>query len=109
VRNSVSHGAFGLSFRIEAAGVMTLRLLCVYEGGKIMPTIRSKQTTTLKITRVKGTSSTGKDTHDYVNLSVNPELEDGDVLSIGQKLSNLQKYPVDGIGRIDASSLAEEH
>ena len=30
-----------------------------------MPTIRSKQTTTLKITRVKGTSSTGKDTHDY--------------------------------------------
>jgi hypothetical protein len=25
---------FGLSFRIEAAGVMTLRLLCVYEGGK---------------------------------------------------------------------------
>ena len=37
-------------------------------------TIRSKQTTTLKITRVKGTSSTGKDTHDYVNLSVNPEL-----------------------------------
>ena len=61
-----------------------------------MPTIRSKQTTTLKITRVKGTSSTGKDTHDYVNLSVNPELEDGDVLSIGQKLSNLQKYPVDG-------------
>ena len=74
-----------------------------------MPTIRSKQTTTLKITRVKGTSSTGKDTHDYVNLSVNPDLADGDVLSIGQKLSNLQKYPVDGIGRIDASSLAEEH
>ena len=54
-----------------------------------MPTIRSKQTTTLKITRVKGTSSTGKDTHDYVNLSVNPELADGDVLSIGTKLSNL--------------------
>jgi len=56
-----------------------------------------------------GTSSTGKDTHDYVNLSVNPELEDGDILSIGRKLSNLQKYPTDGIGRIDASSLAEEH
>ena len=69
-----------------------------------MPTIRSKQTTTLKITRV-----TGKETHDYVNLSVNPELADGDVLSIGTKLSNLQQYPVDGISRIDASSLAEEH
>lgn len=26
---------FGLSFRIEAAGVMTLRLLCVYEGGNL--------------------------------------------------------------------------
>ena len=74
-----------------------------------MPTIRSKQTTTLKITRVKGTSATGKETHDYVNLSVNPELADGDVLSIGTKLSNLQQYPVDGISRIDASSLAEEH
>ena len=74
-----------------------------------MPTIRSKQTTTLKITRVKGMSDTGKDTHDYVNLSVNPELADGDVLSIGTKLSNLQQYPVDGISRIDASSLAEEH
>ena len=71
--------------------------------------MRTNQKTTLKITRITATSSTGKDTHDYVNLSVNPELEDGDVLSIGQKLSNLQKYPVDGIGRIDASSLAEEH
>ncbi len=45
-----------------------------------MPTIRSKQTTTLKITRVKGTSSTGKDTHDYVNLSVNPELEESSAI-----------------------------
>ena len=74
-----------------------------------MPTIRSKQTTTLKITHVNGTSSTGKDTHDYVNLSVNPELEDGDVLSIGQKLSRLQRLPVIGVSRIDACSLAEEH
>ena len=72
-------------------------------------TVRTKQTTTLKITRVTGTSSTGKETHDFVNLSVNPELADEDVLSIGSKLSNLQKYPVDGIGRIDASTLAEEH
>ena len=72
-------------------------------------TVRTKQTTTLKITRVTGTSSTGKETHDFVNLSVNPELADGDVLSIGSKLGNLQKYPVDGIGRIDASTLAEEH
>ncbi len=72
-------------------------------------TVRTKQTTTLKITRVTGTSATGKETHDFVNLSVNPELADGDVLSIGSKLSNLQKYPVDGIGRIDASTLAEEH
>ena len=71
--------------------------------------VRAKEATTLKITRVKGTSSTGKETHDYVNLSVNPELADGDVLSIGTKLSNLQQYPVDGISRIDASSLAEEH
>ena len=72
-------------------------------------TVRTQQTTTLKITRVKGTSSTGKETHDYVNLSVNPKLEDEDMLSIGHKLSSLQSLPVDSFSRIDASSLAEEH
>ena len=72
-------------------------------------TVRTKQTTTLKITRVKGTTAAGKDNHDYVNLSVNPKLEDGDVLSLGQKLSRLQSLPVIGVSRIDACSLAEEH
>lgn len=71
--------------------------------------VRANQKTTLKITRVTSTSSTGKETHDFINLSVNPELADDDLLSIGDKLSYLQKFPVDSIGRIDSSTLAEEH
>ncbi len=63
--------------------------------------------TTLKITRVTSTSATGKETHDYVNLNVNPNLADEDLLSIGDKLSVLQKFPVASIGRIDSSALAE--
>ena len=69
--------------------------------------IRMNPTTTLKITRVTGSSPSGKDQFDYVNLTVNPELSDDDLLSIGGKLSALQNFPVRSIGRIDASSLAE--
>ena len=59
-----------------------------------MPTIRSKQTTTLKITRVKGTSSTGKETHDYVNLSVNPELADGECFPLGASSAICSSTPL---------------
>ena len=72
-------------------------------------TVRANQKTTLKITRVTSTSASGKETHDFVNLSVNPEIADDDLLSIGSKLSNLQKFPVHSIGRMDSSTLAEEH
>ena len=68
---------------------------------------RMNPTTTLKITRVTSTNTNGKDQLDYVNLTVNPELSDDDLLSIGGKLSELQAFPVRSIGRIDASSLAE--
>ena len=68
---------------------------------------RMNPTTTLKITRVTATTSTGKETHDYINLSVNPAITDDDLLSVGDKLAYLQQFPVASIGRIDASSLAE--
>ena len=68
---------------------------------------RMNPTTTLKITRVTSTNTNGKDQFDYVNLTVNPELSDDDLLSIGGKLSDLQAFPVRSIGRIDASALAE--
>ena len=68
---------------------------------------RMNPTSTLKITRVTGTTDTGKETHDYVNLNVNPNLTDDDLLSIGSKLTVLQQFPVASIGRIDSSALAE--
>lgn len=70
--------------------------------------MRTNQKTTLKITRITGTSSTGKETHDFVNLAVNPELTDKDMLSIGDKLTFLQKFPIDSIGRIDSGVLMSE-
>ncbi len=72
--------------------------------------VRAKEATTLKITRVLGTTSTGKDTYGYLNLSgVNPELSDDDLLSIGKKLGNLQAFPVESYGRTDSCLLAQEH
>ena len=75
-----------------------------------MATIRTKQTTTLKITRVLGSDSTGKDTFGYLNFThVNPEIADDDLLEIGTKLGNLQSLPVENIGRLDNCLLAQEH
>ena len=72
--------------------------------------MRTKQTTTLKITRILGSSSTGKDTLGYLNLAhVNPDIADDDLLEIGTKLGNLQTYPVQGIGRVDNCLLAQVH
>ena len=70
--------------------------------------MRTNQKTTLKITRVTATSSTGKETHDFVNLAVNPELADKDMLSIGDKLCFLQKFPIANVGRIDSSVLVND-
>lgn len=70
--------------------------------------MRTNQKSTLKITRTTATTSTGKETHDFINLSVNPELTDKDMLSIGDKLCFLQKFPIDNIGRIDSSVLVND-
>ena len=69
--------------------------------------MRMNPKTTLKITRVTSVSNTGKETHDFINLSVNPKLADDDLLSIGMKLASLQEFSVASIGRIDASALEE--
>ena len=72
--------------------------------------VRSNQTTTLKITRITGSDETGKDTVGYLNFSsVNPEIADDDLLSIGKKLGNLQSFPTKSIGRMDSCHLAQEH
>lgn len=72
--------------------------------------MRHKESTTLKITRIIGSSSSGKDTYGYLNFAhVNPQIGDDDLLDIGTKLGNLQAFPVDGIGRVDSCLLAQEH
>jgi len=71
--------------------------------------MRHTKKTTLQIIRITGSDETGKDRHSYLNLAhVNPEIADDDLLSIGKKLSNLQSFPVDGIGRVDSCLLAQE-
>lgn len=70
--------------------------------------MRMNPTTTLKITRVTNVSASGKEQHDYINLAVNPELSDADLLSIGGKLGNLQEFPVEKVGRLDACELTAE-
>ena len=73
-------------------------------------TVRTNQTTTLRITRIIGTNSAGKDSYGYLNFSGgNPEVADEDLLDIGTKLSNLQALPVKNIGRLDSCNLAEQH
>ena len=73
-------------------------------------TVRTNQTTTLRITRIIGTNSAGKDSYGYLNFSgVNPEVSDEDLLDAGTKLSNLQALPVKDIGRLDSCHLAEQH
>jgi hypothetical protein len=72
--------------------------------------MRYKPATTLKITRIIGSDSTGKDSVGYLNLSgINPDLADDDLLDIGKKLGNLQAYPVKNIGRLDSCLLVEQH
>ena len=90
---------------------MTIRrpfcaLLTLQGGTKI----RHEQKTTLKITRIVGTTSNGKDSYSYLNLPhVNPEIADDDLLEIGTMLAKLQALPVASIGRTDACLLAQEH
>jgi hypothetical protein len=97
----------GCHFRKEAAEVTIRRPFCFYEEGQKM---RHEQKTTLKITRIVGTTSSGKDSYSYLNLPhVNPEIADDDLLEIGTMLAKLQALPVASIGRTDACLLAQEH
>ena len=68
---------------------------------------RINTASTLKITRITGTNNSGKENHDFINLSVNPNLADDDLLSVGLKLASLQALPISDIGRIDSCALAE--
>ena len=72
-------------------------------------TQRTNATTRLQVKVITGTNSQGKDTIATRSFTMNPELADEDILSIGRKLSRLQNLPVQGICRQDTAGLAEVH
>ena len=72
-------------------------------------TQRTNAATKLQVKVITGTNIQGKDTIVTRSISVNPELNDEDVLSIGKKLAALQSLPVQSICRQDNAGLAEVH
>ena len=72
-------------------------------------TKRNNAATKLQLKIITGTNNQGKDAITTRSFSVNPELTDEDVLSIGTKLASLQSLPVQDICRQDNAALVEVH
>ena len=72
-------------------------------------TQRTNAATRLQVKVITGTNSQGKDTIATRSFTMNPELADEDILSIGRKLARLQSLPIQGICRQDNAGLAEVH
>ena len=75
----------------------------------IIMAVRSSEVTRLNLKVVTGSDENGKDTIATRGFTVNPELDDDTLLSIGKKLGNLQSYPVEAVARQDSAELAAEH
>ena len=71
--------------------------------------VRNNEVTRLNLKVITGSDENGKDTIATRGFTVNPELDDNTILSIGKKLGNLQSFPVEAIARQDSASLAAEH
>ena len=71
--------------------------------------VRNNEVTRLNLKVITGSDENGKDTIATRGFTVNPELDDDTILSIGKKLGNLQSFPVEAIARQDSASLATEH
>ena len=71
--------------------------------------VRNNEGTRLNLKVITGSDENGKDTIATRGFTVNPELDDDTILSIGKKLGNLQSFPVEAIARQDSASLAAEH
>ena len=71
--------------------------------------VRNNEVTRLNLKVITGSDENGKDTIATRGFTVNPELDDDTILSIGEKLGNLQSFPVEAIARQDSASLAAEH
>ena len=71
--------------------------------------VRNNEVTRLNLKVITGSDENGKDTIATRGFTVNPELDDDTILSIGKTLGNLQSFPVEAIARQDSASLAAEH
>jgi hypothetical protein len=71
--------------------------------------VRNNEVTRLNLKVITGSDENGKDTIATRGFTVNPELDDDTILSIGKKLGNLQSFPVEAIASQDSASLAAEH
>ena len=71
--------------------------------------VRNNEVTRMNLKVITGSDENGKDTIATRGFTVNPELDDDTILSIGKKLGNLQSFPVEAIARQDSASLAAEH
>lgn len=55
-----------------------------------------------------GTTTTGKPSYASRSFGdINPEISDDNVLTIGQKLADLQKYSLGSVNREDLAEIAE--
>ena len=72
-------------------------------------TQRTNAATRLQVKVITDTDGQGKDIIATRSFTMNPELADEDLLSIGHKLASLQSLPVQDICRQDNAGLAEVH
>ena len=72
-------------------------------------TQRTNAATRLQVKVITDTDGQGKDIIATRSFTMNPELADEDILSIGHKLASLQSLPVQDICRQDNAGLAEVH
>lgn len=68
---------------------------------------RMNPATRLQLKVVTSTDAAGKEQIASRSYAISPDLTDADVLSIGTKLGNLQRYPVKSVCRQDNAALAE--
>lgn len=74
-----------------------------------MAATKSNETTKLILKVQTGTTDLGNPVYASRTFSkFNPSIADADLLTIGEAMANLQKYPLASINRQDNSALAAE-
>ena len=80
-----------------------------WKGVRRMAATKSNETTKLILKVQTGTTDLGNPVYASRTFSkFNPSIADADLLTIGEAMANLQKYPLASINRQDNSALAAE-